>query len=61
MIATTTITIAPKSLGTQITENSTSSTGIYNRESQDSCTNITFMVLKIPCAFGYMTSANFDT
>lgn len=26
-----------------------------------SCTNFNFKVLRIPCAYGYMTSANFDT
>ena len=61
MIETTSSTISPKSLGQQIDPSTTASSGIYNRESNDSCTNIKFMVLKIPCAYGYMTSANFDT
>ena len=61
MIETTTSTIYPKSLGQQIDPSTTASSGIYNRESNDSCTNIKFMVLKIPCAYGYMTSAYFDT
>lgn len=26
-----------------------------------SCTNLTFKVLRIPCAYGYMTDANFET
>ena len=61
MIATTTSTIAPKSLGIGIDGDYTATSGVYSRESQDSCTNIKFMVFKIPCAYGYMTSANFDT
>ena len=61
MIETSSSTISPKSLGQQIDPSTTASSGIYNRESNDSCTNIKFMVLKIPCAYGYMTSANFDT
>ena len=60
-IETTTSTIAPKSLGIQIGPSTSSATGIDNRDSGDSCTNIKFMVLKIPCAYGYMTSAYFDT
>ena len=61
MIETTSSTIAPKSLGQGIDSETSMTSGIFNRESQDSCTNIKFMVLKIPCAYGYMTSANFDT
>ena len=34
---------------------------ISSRETASACTNFKFMVLKIPCAYGYMTSANFDT
>ena len=60
-IETTTSTIAPKSLGIQISDTEDGSDGIDNRDGDDSCTNIKFMVLKIPCAYGYMTSANFDT
>ena len=60
-IETTTSTIAPKSLGKQISASDNGGDGISNRNSSDSCTNLKFMVLKIPCAYGYMTSANFDT
>jgi len=60
-IETTTSTIAPKTLGIQISPSYTADSGIDNRDSGESCTNIKFMVLKIPCAYGYMTSANFDT
>lgn len=31
-----------------------------NRESNNTCTNLRYKVLRIPCAYGYMTSANFD-
>ncbi len=57
----TSSTIAPKSLGYQISLNSTGGTGVSNRDTSDACTNINFLVLKIPCAYGQMTSANFDT
>ena len=60
-IETTTSTITPKSLGIQISDTEDGSDGIDTRDSSDSCANIKFMVLKIPCAYGYMTSANFDT
>ena len=60
-IETTTSTIAPKTLGVGISSGGDGGDGIDNRYSGDSCTNIKFMVLKIPCAYGYMTSANFDT
>ena len=61
MIETTSSTIAPKSLGEGIDSESSMTSGIFNRHSADACTNIKFMVFKIPCAYGYMTSANFDT
>ena len=60
-LETTTSTIAPKTLGEQIGEGGDGGDGINNRDSGESCTNIKFMVLKIPCAYGYMTSAHFDT
>ena len=60
-LETTSSTIAPKTLGEQIGEGGDGGDGINNRDSGESCTNIKFMVLKIPCAYGYMTSAHFDT
>ena len=60
-LETTSSTIAPKTLGEQIGEGGDGGDGINNRDSGESCTNIKFMILKIPCAYGYMTSAHFDT
>ena len=60
-LETTSSTISPKTLGEQIGEGGDGGDGINNRDSGESCTNIKFMVLKIPCAYGYMTSAHFDT
>ena len=36
------------------------STSANARESDNTCTNLRYKVLRIPCAYGYMTSANFD-
>tara|TARA_Y100001951_G_C11236639_1_gene237850 strand:+ start:282 stop:788 length:507 start_codon:yes stop_codon:yes gene_type:complete len=46
------------SVNAEYVSNSNMSTGRYGGISD--CTNIKFMVLKIPCAYGYMTSAYFD-
>ena len=61
-IETTINSVTPKTMDGQISS-STSALGspIASRESASACTNFKFMVLKIPCAYGYMTSANFDT
>ena len=61
-IQTTINSVTPKTMDGQISS-STSALGspIASRESASACTNLKFMVLKIPCAYGYMTSANFDT
>ena len=65
-IKTTTSTITPKTLGEQVSPVSqplggfpTPTTSILNRRSADACTNFKFLVLKIPCAYGYMNSTYF--
>tara|TARA_Y100000004_G_scaffold193875_1_gene257227 strand:- start:1624 stop:2112 length:489 start_codon:yes stop_codon:yes gene_type:complete len=59
-IQTTSTTISPKTLGDNVGSTATSfPTIIDNRISADSCTNLRFLVLKIPCAYGYMTSTYF--
>ena len=61
-IETTTSTIKPKSMDGAVQSSTTSLPNpVGNRRSGEECTNIKFMVLKIPCAYGYMTSAYFDT
>jgi len=62
MIETTINTIKPVSMEGSVDSN-TSALGspFVGRDSGSACTNIKFMVLKIPCAYGYMTSANFNT
>ena len=61
-IQTTINTIKPQTMEGGVSSSTTALGGcVENRHSADACTNIKFMVLKIPCAYGYMTSANFDT
>jgi hypothetical protein len=62
-IETTVNTIRPVNIGTEVDNNTSNieTLGVVNRINANSCTNIKFMVLKIPCAYGYMTSANFDS
>ena len=62
-IETTTNTITPISIGRQINYNTNNIQSITRRprKSSVSCTNIKFMVLKIPLAYGYMTNANFTS
>ncbi len=62
LMETTLNTIKPKSMeGSASSSTSALSSPITSRDSGSACTNLRFMVLKIPCAYGYMTSANFDT
>ena len=62
IIETTTSTVKPVSMEGSINSNTTAlGTPFTTRASGSACTNFKFMVLKIPCAYGYMTSANFDT
>ena len=62
-IKTTTSTITPKTLGEQVDPVSSPLNGfpqsIENRRTADACTNFKFLVLKIPCAYGYMNSTYF--
>ena len=65
-IKTTSSTITPKTLGEQVNPVSSPlngfpspATSILNRRSADACTNFKFLVLKIPCAYGYMNSTYF--
>ena len=62
MIETTSSTLKPKSMEGSV-DSTTSALGspFVSRDGGSACTNFKFMVLKIPCAYGYMTSANFDT
>ena len=62
VIETTLNTITPKTVGF-VPSSDTSSFGtvVQSRISGTSCTNIKFMVLKIPLAYGYMTNANFTS
>ena len=62
VIETTLNTITPKTVGF-VPSSSTSSFGtvVQSRISGTNCTNIKFMVLKIPLAYGYMTNANFTS
>ena len=63
VIETTTSTITPKTIGQEVSSSTSNieSITVRNRISANSCTNIKFLVVKIPCAYGYMTSANFDS
>ena len=60
-IETTTSTIKPITIGTEISFNTVSLEliTVQQRRNGLGCTNIKFMVLKIPLAYGYMTNANF--
>lgn len=60
-IETTTSTIKPVTIGTEISFNTASLEliTVQQRRNGLGCTNIKFMVLKIPLAYGYMTNANF--
>ena len=62
-IETTTSTIKPITIGTEISSNTVSLEliTVQNRKNGLGCTNIKFMVLKIPLAYGYMTNANFTS
>lgn len=47
-------------IGTHLyTSGPSTDTNINARESDNTCTNLNFKVLRIPCAFGFMTDANF--
>ena len=62
IIETTTSTVRPRSMDGSVSSSTSSLPDpIGSRRSGQECTNFKFMVLKIPCAYGYMTSANFDT
>ena len=62
LMETTLNTITPKSMEGSVSSTTNAlSSPISGRDSSSACTNLRFMVLKIPCAYGYMTSANFDT
>ena len=60
-IETSINTISPITIGEEPNQNTTNVLSLVNnsRRSGTSCTNIKFMVLKIPLAYGYMTNANF--
>ena len=62
-IQTTSSTITPKTLGGQVNpvqqQLSSFPEEINNRRTADACTNFKFLVLKIPCAYGYMNSTYF--
>ena len=62
-IETTTSTIKPVTIGTEVSFNTVSLEliTVQNRKNGLGCTNIKFMVLKIPLAYGYMTNANFTS
>ena len=61
-IQTTINSVTPKTMDGQVSSSTSAlDSPIAGRESASACTNFKFMVLKIPCAYGYMTSANFDT
>ena len=61
-IETTINSVTPKTMEGGVSSSTTALGGcVESRHSADACTNFKFMVLKIPCAYGYMTSANFDT
>ena len=59
MIETTSSTIAPSSLdpGINSQDRRDSSEAVYG--GSHACTNLTFVVLTIPCAYGYMNSTYF--
>ena len=61
VIETTLNTITPKTIGSEPDPgtNGILDITVNSRRSGTSCTNIKFMVLKIPLAYGYMTNANF--
>ena len=61
-IETSITSVTPKTMDGQISSSTSAlPSPISSRETASACTNFKFMVLKIPCAYGYMTSANFDT
>jgi hypothetical protein len=61
-IETTINSVTPKTMDGQISSSTSAlPSPVASRETASACTNFKFMVLKIPCAYGYMTSANFDT
>ena len=61
-IETTLNTIRPVTIGSEAGPNVSNvlNETVGSRRSGLSCTNIKFMVLKIPLAYGYMTNANFS-
>lgn len=65
MMQTTLTSIRPIKFSVTNNDNHTGESGIAagrsNSGSAPNCTNLKFMVLKIPLAYGYMTSANFDS
>ena len=63
VIETTLNTITPKTIGSEPDPgtNAILDITVGSRRSGTSCTNIKFMVLKIPLAYGYMTNANFTS
>ena len=60
---TTLNTITPKTIGSEPDANTSNilDLTVGGRRNGTSCTNIKFMVLKIPLAYGYMTNANFTS
>ena len=61
-IETSITSVTPKTMDGQISSSTSAlPSPISSRETASACTNFKFMVLKIPCGYGYMTSANFDT
>ena len=63
VIETTLNTITPKTIGSEPDANTSNilDLTVGGRRNGTSCTNIKFMVLKIPLAYGYMTNANFTS
>ena len=62
-IETTATTIKPVTIGTEVSFSTANLelVTVQNRKNGLGCTNIKFMVLKIPLAYGYMTNANFTS
>ena len=62
-IETTANTIKPVTIGTEISFNTASLelNTVKQRRTDLQATNVKFMVLKIPLAYGYMTNANFTS
>ena len=61
-IETTITSVTPKTMEGGVSSSTTAlGSPVVSRASATACTNFRFMVLKIPCAYGYMTSAYFDT